>query len=157
MRPITDQYNGIAIMFSERHRLTGTELAKLSRRIKALQSQIRTIKKRLPDLSSASEFSSEWDGTNAGYLETIDRIMTNLQEKQQAVSKIQSSLPEEQQQVSKNRSSLPSKHSSTIKGCFETQAKNRGEIASRESEIRGTHRTKVLSSTKKPLQRQPGE
>lgn len=140
MRPITDQYNGIATMFSERHRLTGTELAKLSRRIKALQSQIRDIKKRLPDLSSASEFSSEWDGTNAGYLETIDRIMTNLQEKQQAVSKIQSS--------------LPSKHSSTIQGCLATQAQNRGEIASRESEIRGC---KVLSSTENPRQRQPGE
>ena len=121
--------------------------------IQVLQSQIGTLKERLPDLSSASEFSSEWDGTNAGYLDTIDRIMTNLQEKQQAVSEIQSCLPEEQQQVSKNRSSLPSKHSSTIKGCFATQAKNRGEIEVRKKEVGSC--TRVLSSTKNPLH--PGE
>ena len=83
MNTIADQYSGIAIMFSQRNLLTGKELAELSKRIKALQSQIRTLKKRSPDLSSASEFSSEWDGTNVGDLDTIDRIMTNLQEKQQ--------------------------------------------------------------------------
>ena len=152
MNTITDQYSGIAIMYSQRNRLTGEELAELSKRIEVLQSQIRTLKKYAlsPDLSIASEFSSEWDGTNASELDTIDTIMTNLQEKQQAVSEIQSNLQKEQQ-VSKNRSS-------TIKSCLTTQAQNLDEIAGRNSKIcRRTPRTKVLSSTENPLHRQPGE